>query len=32
MTAIAQWGKAECELGCKAPGVELARDLELEAD
>jgi hypothetical protein len=32
MTAIAQWGKSECELGCKLPGVELARDLELEAD
>ena len=31
MTAIAQWGKSECELDCKLPGVEVARDLELEA-
>jgi hypothetical protein len=31
MTAIAQWGKSECELDCKLPGVAVARYLELEA-
>ena len=31
MTAIAQWGKSECELDCKLPGVAVARNLELEA-
>lgn len=31
MTDIAQWGKSECELDCKLPGVAVARDLELEA-
>ena len=31
MTAIAQWGKSECEADCKLPGVAVARDLELEA-
>lgn len=31
MTAIAQWGKSECELACKLPGVAVARYLELEA-
>ena len=32
MTAIPQWGKSECELDCKLPGVAVARDLELEAE
>jgi hypothetical protein len=31
MTDIAQWGKSECELDCKLPGVAVARNLELEA-
>lgn len=31
MTPIAQWGKSECALDCKLPGVAVARNLELEA-
>ncbi len=31
MTAIPQWGKLECELDCKLPGVAVARNLELDA-
>lgn len=31
MTDIAQWGKSECEVDCKLPGVAVARNLELEA-
>jgi hypothetical protein len=30
ITAIPQWGKSECELDCKLPGVAVARNLELE--
>ncbi len=32
MTAIPQWGKLECELDCKLPGVAVAKYLELEAE
>jgi hypothetical protein len=31
MTDIAQWGKSECGVDCKLPGVAVARNLELEA-